>query len=210
LGFFVELARGSTRQSADITYVALASDSARDPDEDGTPDVLDNCPGDWNGAQGDCSEEPPVIPVEGDGGAGGNDNAGGAAEGGDGSEIAGSSSGGTETGGGSSGGTESNGATAGSSGSGGSDGAIAGSGNGASANGGAPNPSGGSDIAGATMAPPAAPHDDSGCSCSTPGSAPANPSAAAYTLLALAVLSRRTARGSDARSRPSRARARRR
>lgn len=210
LGFFVELPRASTRPSADLTYVALASDSARDPDEDGTPDVLDNCPGDWNAAQGDCSEEPPVIPVEGDGGAGGNDNAGGAAEGGSGSDVAGRSSGGTETGGGSGGGTETGGGSAGTSAgsnTAGTDSGSAGSSNGGSSNGGT-SPSGGSEIAGAATTPPAAPHDDSGCSCRTPGSSPTNPSGAVYGLLALAVLSRRrTARGSDARSRPSRARA---
>jgi hypothetical protein len=204
LGFFIELGRGRSRKSADITYVALASDSARDPDEDGTPDVLDNCPGDWNAAQGDCSEEPPVVPVEGDGGAGGNDNAGGAAEGGNGGEISGSGS--------SIGGGESSGGTAGASAGGsraGTDSAIAGSSTGGSDNGSTPNPSGGSDVAGATTTPPAAPHEDSSCRCSAPGSSPAQPRGAVYGLLALAALSRRrTARGSDARSRPCRARAR--
>ncbi|HEY3496957.1 MAG TPA: hypothetical protein VGK73_19795, partial [Polyangiaceae bacterium] len=89
LGFFVELASTSSLPSAEVRYVALASDAARDGDDDSVPEVLDNCPNDWNAAQGACSEEP--IPAEGgsggeggDGGAGG--DTGGASEGGSGGE----------------------------------------------------------------------------------------------------------------------------
>jgi MYXO-CTERM domain-containing protein len=78
LGFFVELPAGSSRSSAEIRYVALASDAARDDDGDGVPEVLDNCPGDWNASQGDCSEEPPA-PTGGSAGANGEGGAGGEA-----------------------------------------------------------------------------------------------------------------------------------
>ncbi len=75
LGFFVELAASSSRPSADLRWVALASDAARDGDSDGVPEVLDNCPGDWNASQGDCSEEPPndngSAGTTGESGAGG-------------------------------------------------------------------------------------------------------------------------------------------
>ena len=74
LALYVELPLTSEKMSVDVTYVAVASDLARDPDEDGVPDVLDNCPGDWNAAQADCSEEKPIPPdptPSGEAGAGG-------------------------------------------------------------------------------------------------------------------------------------------
>jgi hypothetical protein len=58
LGLYVELAATSARTETLVRYLALASGSARDADGDGTPEVLDNCPGDWNAAQADCNEEP--------------------------------------------------------------------------------------------------------------------------------------------------------
>jgi MYXO-CTERM domain-containing protein len=80
LGFYVELAPSSSRSSAEIRYVALASDAARDTDGDGVPEVLDNCPGDWNASQGACSEEPPPPGTGGSGGvSGGESGAGGEA-----------------------------------------------------------------------------------------------------------------------------------
>jgi hypothetical protein len=79
LGFYVELAASTSRASAEIRWVALASDAARDTDGDGVPEVLDNCPGDWNAAQGDCSEEPPPIGPSGGAGATGEGGAGGEA-----------------------------------------------------------------------------------------------------------------------------------
>lgn len=69
LGCFVELAATTARSNAEIRWVALASDAARDPDADGVPEVLDNCPGAWNPSQGSCSE---VMP-----GAGGANGEGG-------------------------------------------------------------------------------------------------------------------------------------
>lgn len=107
LAFYVELPLISDKIGVDVTYVAIASDLARDPDEDGVPDVLDNCPGDWNAAQGDCSEEkPPEPPATG---------AGGAAEGGAGGEppIGGADDASSSAGNG--GGTESASGTAGAS-----------------------------------------------------------------------------------------------
>lgn len=70
LGFYIELPDGSARESAELRYVALASDAARDDDSDGVPEVVDNCPNDWNAAQAECSEEPPPDET-GNGGAGG-------------------------------------------------------------------------------------------------------------------------------------------
>jgi hypothetical protein len=100
LAFFVELKTSSSRTNADVTFVALASGQARDQDSDGVPDVLDNCPGDWNPSQGDCKEVPPITNT-GAGGAGGDAGAGGAAEGGTTGNQAGTSgTGGTNAGGG--------------------------------------------------------------------------------------------------------------
>jgi hypothetical protein len=62
LGFYVELAAASTRERTSIRYLAIASGTARDTDEDGVPEVLDNCPGDWNAAQLECSEQKPEPP----------------------------------------------------------------------------------------------------------------------------------------------------
>jgi hypothetical protein len=70
LGFFVELSNDSAVESAALDFVAIASSGARDDDGDRVPEVLDNCPGDWNAAQGDCSEEPPT-PDPGSAGSGG-------------------------------------------------------------------------------------------------------------------------------------------
>ena len=66
LGLYVELASTSSRAEAELRTVALASDAARDGDDDGIPEVLDNCPGAWNPSQGSCNEVPP-----GSGGTGG-------------------------------------------------------------------------------------------------------------------------------------------
>jgi hypothetical protein len=79
LGVFVELAGTTARESAELRWVALASDAARDDDGDGVPEVLDNCPGAWNPSQASCSEERPASA----GGAGGEGGEGGvSAEGG--------------------------------------------------------------------------------------------------------------------------------
>ncbi len=96
LAFFVELPASSSAAEAHVKYVALASDSARDLDGDLVPEVLDNCPLDWNASQGDCSEEPPVTDG-GEGGAAGEGGQGGASELGAGAP---SSEGGAESGGG--------------------------------------------------------------------------------------------------------------
>ncbi len=66
LGVYVEL---STKASTprEIRYVAIASDAARDADGDEIPDVLDNCPSDWNASQQSCDDVPPTTT----GGAGG-------------------------------------------------------------------------------------------------------------------------------------------
>jgi hypothetical protein len=61
LGFYVERGQAATASTL-IRYVALASAAARDADGDGTPEVLDNCPGDWNADQEDCTEEPTELP----------------------------------------------------------------------------------------------------------------------------------------------------
>ncbi len=170
LGFFVELPANSVRESADVTYVALASDFARDPDQDGVPDVLDNCPGDWNQAQGDCAEEPPPPPTN-EGGAGGVGGADGEDLGGA-SSAAGTTNGGTTNGGTTNGGSAgADAATAGSGlvGVGGSDaaagvGASAGAGDDGMA--GQPAASAG---AGGTAVAMAGSEDSSGCGCSVPG-----------------------------------------
>jgi MYXO-CTERM domain-containing protein len=65
LGVYLELPTTAT-SPREIRYVAVASDAARDGDGDEIPDVLDNCPNDWNPSQQDCFEAP-----EGAGGAGG-------------------------------------------------------------------------------------------------------------------------------------------
>jgi MYXO-CTERM domain-containing protein len=65
LGVYLELPTTATTPR-EIRYVAVASDAARDGDGDEIPDVLDNCPNDWNPSQQDCVEVP-----EGAGGAGG-------------------------------------------------------------------------------------------------------------------------------------------
>jgi len=59
LGLYIELDAAAAAKEVAIRYVALASDQARDGDGDGIPEVLDNCPGDWNASQGDCAEIPP-------------------------------------------------------------------------------------------------------------------------------------------------------
>jgi hypothetical protein len=179
LGVYVELAGASTRPNAEIRYVAVASDAARDDDEDGVPEVLDNCPNDWNAAQGACSEEPPDEP-EGGGGEGGeggvNGDAGG---GGERTEVAGEGGEGGE-------GTENpsagngNGGSAGVSGSasGGTSGATSGGGGVSGANAGTagePGLSGnsgragsGNDAGGSGASGPggvSTSQEDSGCAC---------------------------------------------
>lgn len=193
LGFFVELPANSARDNADVTHVALASDLARDPDEDGVPDVLDNCPGDWNQAQGDCAEEPPPPPTNA-GGAGG---AGG--EGGE--ELGGAAPSGGTANGGTSGGTTNGGTTNGASA--GTDAASAGSGlvgasdaGGVSASGGADDddvagqPAASAGTAGAAS-PSDSAADSSGCSCSVPGRRDARDGAWALALGVLALCYRR-------------------
>jgi len=72
LGFYVELSSSSSRESAEVRTVAIASDAATDDDDDGIPTALDNCPNDWNPAQGSCNEIPPGS----GGGAGAGDGGG--------------------------------------------------------------------------------------------------------------------------------------
>jgi MYXO-CTERM domain-containing protein len=66
LGVYLELPTTATT-AREIRYVAVASDAARDADADAVPDVLDNCPSDWNPSQLECLE----IPPDPAGGAGG-------------------------------------------------------------------------------------------------------------------------------------------
>jgi MYXO-CTERM domain-containing protein len=72
LGFYVELSSASTRESAELRSVAIASDAASDGDGDGVPTALDNCPNEPNPSQGACTG---VIPGAG-GGAGAGDAGG--------------------------------------------------------------------------------------------------------------------------------------
>lgn len=65
LGVYLELPTTATT-AREIRYVAIASDAARDADGDEIPDVLDNCPSDWNPSQLECAEIPAGM-----GGAGG-------------------------------------------------------------------------------------------------------------------------------------------
>jgi hypothetical protein len=204
LGFFVELAANSTRESADITFVALASGKASDPDQDGVPDVLDNCPGDWNAAQGDCAEEPPVVVGGGggEGGVGGDPSAGGASDAGASTEAGSSANQAGNTNGGS-------GATSGTS-AGGNPATAGTSTDGGTATGGSTTTGGSSTTTGGELTTtPASPKDSSGCSCNLPGHA--NGSAGPFALAALGLAStlkrRRTARGNVAPSRPCPARA---
>jgi hypothetical protein len=190
LGFFVELPASSARDNADITYVALASDLARDPDEDGVPDVLDNCPGDWNQAQGDCAEEPPPPPTnEGGAGGEGGEDLGGAAP------SAGTMNGGTTSGGTTNGGTT-NGATAGTDASSAGSGLVGAGGataaGGISANGGADDEAAGQPAGSAgTAAASGGSGDSSGCGCSVPGQRDSRHGACALALGVLALCYRR-------------------
>jgi len=91
LGFYVELPSTSSREEAELRTVALASDAARDGDDDGIPEAVDNCPGAWNPSQGSCNEVPPGTGGTGGTGGGAGDNG----LGGEGGETTTGGSGGT-------------------------------------------------------------------------------------------------------------------
>ncbi|HWP08710.1 MAG TPA: MYXO-CTERM sorting domain-containing protein [Polyangiaceae bacterium] len=187
LAFYVELSSASSRESAELRTVAIASDAASDGDDDGVPTAVDNCPNDWNPTQGSCNE---VMPSAG--GAGGTtDDAGQAGvpaeigaggvssstDGGEGGVGATAPSGGrraTTTHGGAPGedaggeaGTDT--ARGGTSGTSGGGAGVSSSGMGGSATAGqtALAGSAGSTAAGHASAPP---KDDSGCGCRVGGS----------------------------------------
>jgi MYXO-CTERM domain-containing protein len=216
-GFYVELRGGSSRTAAEIRYVALASDAARDDDQDGVPEVLDNCPNDWNGAQGACDEEPPL---DGGGGAAGEGGGGGEAavsEAGAGGEAGEPGAAAGEGGAagepvGASGESGLAGGTSGSGPSGGSAGAAAagtgGSSNGAGAAGGASSVGGSAGNESSGGAASGAPgssdgsarkrRDDSGCGCRVAGEPGKSSAPVGFLLLGAALLSRRRARAARA------------
>jgi MYXO-CTERM domain-containing protein len=213
-GFFIELRGGSSRAAAEIRYVALASDAARDADQDGVPEVLDNCPNDWNEAQESCDEEPPP---DGGGGAAGESGGGGeaaVAEGGAGGEAGAT---GVEAGEGGAAGeaigaSGESGLTGGTSGSGPSGGGAGattagtgGSANGAGAAGGASSVAGsaGNESSAGTAAsgasgsgdrPARQQRDDSGCGCRVAGERHRSQAPVGFLLLGAALLLRRRAR----------------
>lgn len=211
LGFYVELPNGGARSSAEVRYIALASDAARDDDGDGTPEVLDNCPNDWNAAQEACSEEPNPAGEGGAAGEGGESGSAGAAfeggaagespesagEGGAAGETTSNPNAGTAFGGGS-GGPGGTGATGGTSGGGTGGGGVGGTstipagGNsgsvgisGAGATGGGPEPGGESKRESKS---------DSGCGCRTAGEPRSSSSAWLALLLGAALIRRRALR----------------
>jgi hypothetical protein len=215
LGVYVELASGTARTSAALRYVALASDAARDGDADGVPEVLDNCPNDWNAAQAECAEEPDANGGAGgeggasDGGAGASnggaagDDANEAGEGGGAGETpsptGGTSDGGTSNGGAGMSGNAGASGGAGVSGTSGLGGTAANGGTGAAA--GSSGASGTSGNAGSTGAAAGAAgssattarnsENDSGCGCRAVGERHGSRSPWLALALGVAVLQRR-------------------
>jgi MYXO-CTERM domain-containing protein len=213
LAFYVELSSSSSRESAELRTVAIASDAAADGDDDGVPTALDNCPSDWNPSQGSCSE---VMPGAGGGagtgdgggeagspGTGGSGGAGAGNEGGEGGvsttgPSSGGSAGATDDGGANDAGGEAGAETA-AGGTGGTSAGRAGAANGGSggqATGGqtALAGSGGNAATGAVAASQRStpPPEDSGCGCRVGGAS--NATSPAWLVMALIGLGARARR----------------